>query len=403
MTASKTVRSSELMVPAPGLKEKTRLTNSLKTVEGSEAATRFLASYGKTEVKSYYAYVLGAYLKWLRSAKGAELTLDGLIRDNLVCVWKSDPVDVGQKRKHRAWLQEYVNVRLAASSTSYRRGAASIVKKFYEMNDSPLFGNLKIAETETFRPAKALSSSEIRAVLKALPLQQRVPLLCMWQSGCEVGKMLPLRWGDLQGLETGSRVKLEFMGRKRHKRSYFTFLGRDSVEALRLWRGRWSEILGREPGPDDLVFLGKTKGGLDREWLNISLKRMALRLSSQGLIQNGHRESWHTHYLRHSFKTEGEHAKVSSGIIEFFMGHLEGISWCYDNRDQVHEQDFSEAYTKLEPYVSLSQTEATLKEGYETKERQIVSEYLELKRLYGELKEELRVMRSAGPSQPAGV
>jgi hypothetical protein len=32
----------------------------------------------------------------------------------------------------------------------------------------------------------------------------------------------------------------------------------------------WAELIGREPGPEDLVFLGKFKGGLDRAWLNVS-------------------------------------------------------------------------------------------------------------------------------------
>jgi integrase len=211
----------------------------------------------------------------------------------------------------------------------------------------------------------------------------------MWQSGCEVGKILSLKWGDLQEVEPGRRSALEFVGRKRHRRAYFTFLGRDSTEALRLWRGRWAELIGREPGPEDLVFLGKFKGPLDRAWLNVSLKRMAKRLSERGLISNGHPASWHTHYLRHSFKTEGEHAKVQSGLIEYFMGHLEGISWVYDNRDQVHEQDFSEAYTRLEPYVSLDFNEATAKEEMKNREKLLQAKYEEVLRTVDALKKAL--------------
>ncbi|MGD1055672.1 MAG: hypothetical protein ABR867_06290, partial [Nitrososphaerales archaeon] len=149
------------------------LKRALKVLGGSEAAARYLATYGKTAVKAQNAFRLGRYYRWLRDVKGVTMTLDELVKDNLVCVWKSDPVDVDTKRRHRAWLEEFVNVQLAGCSLSYRRGTASIVKGFYEKNDSPLFGKLRIAETEVEKPAKALGAAEIRAVLKALPLQQR--------------------------------------------------------------------------------------------------------------------------------------------------------------------------------------------------------------------------------------
>lgn len=374
---------------------------------GSEAAARYLATYGKVGVQAQNAFRLGQYHRWLKEAKGVSLSLDDLVRDNLVCIWKSDPVDVDTKRRHRAWLEEYVNVKMAGLSLSYRRGTASIIKGFYDKNDSPLFGKVRVADSEAEKPAKALRAEEIRAVLKALPLQQRTPLLCMWQSGCEVGRMLSLKWGDLQGLDSGKRVKLEFVGRKRHRRAYFTFLGRDSVEALRLWRARWAELIGREPGPEDLVFLGKFKSSLDPAWLNVSLKRMATRLSAQGLITNGHAKSWHTHYLRHSFKTEAEHAEVKSGFAEFWMGHTEGISWVYDNRDQVHSGDFEEAYSKLEPFVSLDEGATVLKDEYETKEREMLNELLDLKRKVNDLLsrsggESKNQSSSEGPRAPSG-
>lgn len=371
---------TKLMTTRAELERDSSLKRALATLGGSEAASRYIATYGKVGVKAQNAFILGRYHRWLREEKGARLSLDEMIRDNLICVWKSDPVDVDMKRRHRAWLEEFVNVKLAGRSLSYRRGTASVIKGFYEKNDSPLFGKVRVADSAPERPAKALSAEEVRAVLKALPLQQRTPLLCMWQSGCEVGRMLSMKWGDFQGLETGKRVKLEFVGRKRHRRPYFTFLGRDSVEALRLWRGRWAELIGREPGAEDLVFLGKYKAPLDRAWLNVSLKRMASRLSAQGLITNGLPRSWHSHYLRHSFKTEAEHAGVKSGFVEFWMGHTEGISWVYDNRDQVHGQDFEEAYSKLEPFVSLDENATVLKDEYDIRERQMLSELLEMKR-----------------------
>ncbi len=81
-------------------------------MEGSEAAARFLGSYEKLSVKATYAYLLGNYHRWLRERKGVSMTLDQLITDNLRCVYESAAVDVERKRRHRAWLEEYVNALL---------------------------------------------------------------------------------------------------------------------------------------------------------------------------------------------------------------------------------------------------------------------------------------------------
>jgi hypothetical protein len=147
---------SNVMMPRSELEGETDLARHLRKLGESQAASRFLQSYGKKRVRAIYTYNLGRYYKWLRTEKGIELGLDGLIQDNLVCVFRSDPVDVDTKRKHRAWLEEYINVKMAGRSESYRHGITSIVKGFYEKNDSPLFGSIRVADAEAHAPAKAL-------------------------------------------------------------------------------------------------------------------------------------------------------------------------------------------------------------------------------------------------------
>jgi len=379
----------------------------LEHIGPSEAVTRFIRSYGKVRVQCVYALHLKLYFRWLKG-KGIDLTPDMLIRDNLECVYKSDAVDVEMKRRHRSWLEEYLNVQLTNKSESYRRIVLAVVKTFYAKNDSPLFGKVNLAEQTTYAPPRGLAGEEVRAVLRALPLKIRVPLLCMWQSGVEVNRILSLTWRDVEGLDKGEYpLKLAFYGRKRHKRAYFTFLGRDSIEHLRLWRESWGELVGRRPGADDVIFVGKKRSGMDPFWLNRQMKSMAAKLESQGAIQNGNAESWHTHMLRHSFKTEGEHAGVPSGIVEYFMGHNSGISWVYDNRDQVHERDFVEGYVKLEPFVSLDRNEAVLRERFEEERRSWITEIASLKRevarLAGSTPQAPRAGGGPKEGRPAGL
>jgi len=64
------------------------------------------------------------------------------------------------------------------------------VKKFYERNHSPLFGAVTVSREQPRAPDKALNTEDVRHVLKALPIQIRTPLLCQWQSGCEINRIL---------------------------------------------------------------------------------------------------------------------------------------------------------------------------------------------------------------------
>src|SRR5207237_4452969 len=130
------------------------------------------------------------------------------------------------------------------------------------------------------------------------------------------------------------------------------------------------------PQPDDVVFVGKIGKGMSLGWINEQFRSMAMKLARQGLVENGSPQSWHSHMLRHSFKTESEHVGIKSGVVEFWMGHSGGIAQVYDNRDEVHAQDFIEAYKKLEPHLSLDYTEAVMTEQFESREKTLLSKIL---------------------------
>jgi len=354
----------------------------------SEAVDRFLRCYSKVRVQKLYAFHLLLYFRWLKR-KEISMGPDQLVADNLRCIYRSEPEDVVTKRRHRAWLEDYANGALGSRSESYRRVAAATVKGFYEKNDSPLFGKVTVVEDPPAPPPKGLKADDIRKVLKALPLGARTLLLCMWQSGVEINRTLALRWRDLGRLE--APLKLTFYGRKRHKKGYFTFLGGDAVEHLKLWREKWEELMERPPAPEDLVFVGKPRngrtGGMNGEWLNALFRGTALKLARQGLVENGEKRSWHSHMLRHSFKSEGEHAGVPSDFVEFWMGHDGGIKRVYDERDEVHAEDFVNAYRRMEPFVSLDFNEAVAAEKLEEERvswvREISSLRAEVARLAG--------------------
>jgi integrase len=233
------------------------------------------------------------------------------------------------------------------------------------------------------RPDRPLLAEDIRMVLKTLPVHLRAPLLCVWQGGIEINRVLSMKWNEVQeGLERGDYpLQVNLYGRKRHRRTYNTFLGRDAIEHLKLEKVRWKALNGREPVGEDYMFTGKKRLRETQQnysWLNMTFRSVAMGLHARGLVKNGNRESWHTHNLRHSFRTEAAHAGVKSEISEFLLGHVGGIVYVYNHRDEVHPEDLVKEYLKIEPFVSLNPSEITIREEYEGTSRQMVKMITEL-------------------------
>ncbi len=233
--------------------------SKLRLIGPSAAVKRFVDAYGKVKTKRNYLVCLWRYLGWLKS-KGVTMTPDELVKDNLLCVFKSDPTDVITKRKHTDFLNDFGNVFLVqrGMKEKSREVYAASIQQFYRRNDSQLWGSFSVSRGDAEEPAPALRADDIRRVLKVLPVNVRTPLLFVWQSGCEIDRVLSLTWKDVERVDRNENpLKLSFWGRKRHRRPYSSFLGLDSIELLKVYRGMWVELMGREPAPNDLIFMGK--------------------------------------------------------------------------------------------------------------------------------------------------
>lgn len=363
---------------------------------------RFLGKYGKVLSWSAALFHMSRYFTWLREKKGITLTPDQLVVDNLKCVYESVAVDVTTKRRHTDWLDEFVNKYLVEKGVAdqSRSTTASFVKLFYSRNDSPLFGDFSVSLHSVKPSPPPLEAEDVRAVLKALPLAQRTPLLIMWQGGIEINRVLFLTWGEIKGIAQGEYpLKLKFFGRKRHRRPYHTYIGKDSIDGLKAWREKWADLQGRQPGANDLVFMGKG-GPMSVGNLNEVMRSTALSLARQGLVKNDNPRSWHSHFLRHSFETEGAHARAVKEVRGFFEGHVHDIAWVYNHTDALHEEDMITEYLKIEPYVSLSPNEAELRAEYDRREKRLKEEFEErLAKIEREM-QEIQAARKASDVAP---
>ncbi|MDG6964194.1 MAG: hypothetical protein JRM74_00480 [Nitrososphaerota archaeon] len=342
----------------------------LKEVGPSMAVERFLSGYGRVRTRSAYVVELVEYKRWL-AKEGVALGWDALPRDNLRLIYGSGPTEVDAKRTHMDWLRRYLNAYLIdrGYSEAKRKLASAAVRLFYEANDSPLFGHLKEAEGRPEAAPKPLEAEDIRRVLLAMPARFRTPLLVEWQSGIEINRVLETGWSS--ALAQAPPARVELVGRKRHRKPYFTYIGRES------WEHLWS----------------LRKGMPSYYAVTDNLKVAVRRLAGAGQLKNGELASWHPHAFRHSFKTEAEHAETKSGVVEFFMGHIGGIQWVYNHRAEVHAEDFTKEYQKIEPFVSLHPGAVQVRESFEERERAL------LKRVVT-LEERLERMASGRTSAP---
>jgi len=179
----------------------------------SEAVTRFASKYGIASTKRVYLISLVLYFRWLKSI-GVVMTPDELVEENLKCFFDSQPTDVRTKRRHTDWLDGYINRNLVEEgySEAMRTVTAAAIQQFYRRNDSQLFGDFQVARSPAAQRPKPLESSDIRKVLAVMPLNLRLPLLIMWQSGVEINRALSLRWRSVEGIERGEcPLRLEFL------------------------------------------------------------------------------------------------------------------------------------------------------------------------------------------------
>ena len=349
-----------------------------KSFASDMAVVRWLGKYGSVATQRDFAFYLLRYVNWLRGTKGVNLSPSELVRANLGNVYESGPMDVERKRQHTDWLQEFVGLHgpLRELSNSYRRTAAAAVRSFYRRNDSPLFGDFHVPfNAMEEKLTQQITVEEAKNYIAVLPVRSRVVCQCLLLCGMRVSEFLQLRWRNLMTqLERGDNP-LKIILRNDRGREYFTFLGTEGIEALKLYL-RYRGNFTRKPiQPEEYIFINDFMSGpprTDQPLLSNYLSRQIVRaLVAKNLIKK-EKKKWrcdfHPHALRHLFKTECAHAGIHPMISEFWMGHDKGVEYVYNHQHELHPEDYAKMYLKVEPYLSLKATSHQLHEQQERME-----------------------------------
>lgn len=231
--------------------------------------------------------------------------------------------------------------------------------------------------------------------------RDRAIILTLFQGGMDVSTLCSLQYRDVaEGLKTDEHpLKLELF-RKKSGTEYYTFLGKDAVEAIRAYLADMKSR-GRSFRHDTSLFLkerGKT--GLTTNLVQNMMRTVALK---SGLIdEENNGKAFNPlgpHALRESFGSIMINSGVPDTIVDFWLGHrigqmaeaykgvqLESLKQIYLEREKLvsistSRTDVKEIEAKLRVEVEESKKELqTLVNGLATKSLRLEEENKDLKR-----------------------
>lgn len=353
------------------------LKDAIAFVNSDESARRFLAAY---ERRTYteYARALALFFNWLKKEKGITITPTAMLNMHME-KYKSNRIE------ERTWAKNLAiefcrdNPDFNGHSDTHMRLHWNVIKLFFDSNEAPLCYAKKPLGRKVARRKyhpKPISREHAKRILVALNLRERTIALVMIQSGMGIGEVLNKFNFMLdyvkEKIRSGSqRIRIDFPnGRKNNTNPYFTFIGKDAIQQLRLFlteREKWirEENLTLSPEAQKAIFISRN-GKLMNE------AKFERNFSKQLYKSGAKTEAYEvvSHQLRKLFKTESSIGRgIDSRVVEFMLGHingiqsLAGIGGTYDNSSEIYAQTIEEEYSKLEPYLNILSGKATEEQG----------------------------------------
>lgn len=263
-------------------------------------------------------------------------------------------------------------------SVGHKRKVLSTIRSFFIHNRAPLPPDPSYKLRSEKEPVVSrLDVEEFRRIVLASNPLYRAVWLCMLQSGMGSNELIYWSnhgWRSLQRQLREGRypIRIDLPGRKHNRniKPYYTFLGRDALEALEAW------LEHRPPGARSIFVtkFGKpvNYGTLWRYWMR--------KLSELGLIKQrrgrGVRYGKNPHTIRSLFRSRWRLSGCDIEVAEFFMGHdIDRLG--YDKSPWLSPEWFEEQFLKAEPWlnvlseepekVSVHELNKTRRELYETR------------------------------------
>lgn len=224
-----------------------------------------------------------------------------------------------------------------------------------------------------------ITKEEIRRILEHAELREKVFFLMMAESGLRPNTLCQLKYRnikeDFEANRIPMKIELDAEIMKGRAEGYFTFVGEDSVNALKEY------LQGRKLNGNDYLFLHQrnSKGILEHvtpEAFTQKFEKIAMKLGMVSEEEEKRRtrvvkgkvikDTIHKVRLYNLRKYFNNNCKADRVYIEFWIGHSYNTQSAYVSRHvEEHRRRYAEAYESLRIYVpdkKLTDLDLRLKE-----------------------------------------
>jgi len=305
--------------------------------------------------RKVYEHIIYHYFQWLKSKRGFADAKQLL--DDYKALKKES-----REYEHIDIAKEFLfNGKLGTQSYVYRNQVWRTIRSFYESNRCSLPKekiDLTISEVDEKRlrektGLEPMRLEDVKKLIGPAKIKYKTVILVLLQSGMRVGEFCEQFNTDeaknvLKQLREGKcPIKINLIASRKERPQYFTFIGRDAVDALKEFLNVRGEV--KEGEPIFLTQMGKPITG------KLIDKQVQVLKRQTGLVK----KDFTPHTLRDIFKTECSHQGVKEAISEFFIGHaLDKLG--YNQLDKLYPRDFEIEYAKVEGAFNIISFKAGL-------------------------------------------
>lgn len=238
------------------------------------------------------------------------------------------------------------------------------VKSFYETNGFELDVKTPKAAPKKVNFKLIIRPKEVRELLNwCSNIRDKAIILAMFQGGKAVAELCALDYGDVaRELEEGITPLHLHIIRKKENVEYDTYLGKDTADALRLYK-KEREMRGEKLAHTSPLFIkdGMRKLKAQRitpRLVEITLKKLALKsgLVSESEMEAADMNPARPHAFRTAFISILKLAGCNDMAVEYMAGHkLDEVQTAYW---RTRTEELMEMYSRYERYLSVFGTSA---------------------------------------------
>jgi site-specific recombinase XerD len=340
---------------------------------GDPALKRWLGTIARESTKYVYRSAFKAYAQF--SGLSASALIDEALEDA-----KRDPRE--KQDVVLTHLVEFYNwLKKEYPRRSRGRGRTEIVGKgvsdklahtyigairsFYATYDVTvrMRGRRRLPKPKVVNKRMLVSAEDVKILVDhARTPRDRAIILTMFQSGMDVSTMCSLKYGDVaDGLAKNDHPQKLELHRPKTGTEYYSFLGRDAVEALNAYLAD-AKARGAEFRSDSPLFLKERgDGGLTTNLVQYMMREVAVSSGFVDKENNGNSlNPLSPHALRESFGSIMINSGVPDTIVDFWLGHEIGeMAEAYKG---VQYESLKQMFLEREKLMSISMSKVDVEE-----------------------------------------